>query len=252
MWSYLAFSVLRSDFSAHPARWQIHAMVALSFVYTFVCAFRSVLPRGDLPRLSLFGGWISSVPVGRSAATVAELCFVVQWAIALHYFGRLAKEPFSQKISYVLVPMIVVAECFSWYAVITKDSLENGIENSIWGLTFTLIIIALLRLRRRYSPYVRRAMDAVAVGMAAFDAFLIFVDVPMYIHRYLAENATDFYSFSQGLQHLFDPWLISADISYWQPEIPWMSFYFSLAVWSSLGLIVVAILKDRLPFHLEE
>jgi len=58
--------------------------IALSAVYVFGCAFRSVFPVYDIPRLGLFDTWLSSVAVGRSVATVAELCFVAQWAVVLH------------------------------------------------------------------------------------------------------------------------------------------------------------------------
>src|SRR5580658_7350840 len=49
--------------------------LALSAVYVFGCAFRSAVPVFDIRRLCLFNSWLSSVMVGRSVATVAELCF---------------------------------------------------------------------------------------------------------------------------------------------------------------------------------
>lgn len=55
----------------------------LSAGYVLGCAFRSVLPVFDVPRLCLVDSWLSSVVVGRSVATVAELCFVAQWALIL-------------------------------------------------------------------------------------------------------------------------------------------------------------------------
>src|SRR6266436_639066 len=57
--------------------------LALSAVYVLGCAFRSVLPVYDIPRLCLFDTWLSSVIVGRSVATLAELCFAGQWALIL-------------------------------------------------------------------------------------------------------------------------------------------------------------------------
>ena len=41
--------------------------------YVFGCAFRSFLPRADVQRICLFDTWLSSVFVGRTVATVAEL-----------------------------------------------------------------------------------------------------------------------------------------------------------------------------------
>src|SRR6186713_3195989 len=48
--------------------------------YVFGCAFRSFLPVFDVPRVTLVDSWLSSAMVGRSVATVAELCFAIQWA----------------------------------------------------------------------------------------------------------------------------------------------------------------------------
>jgi len=58
-------------------------MLPLCAAYVFGCAFRSFLPRADVQRICLFDTWLSSVVVGRSVATVAEVCFAVQWVIIL-------------------------------------------------------------------------------------------------------------------------------------------------------------------------
>jgi hypothetical protein len=57
----------------------IELMVLLCGAYVFGCAFRSFLPRADVQRICLFDTWLSSVIVGRSVATVAEVCFAAQW-----------------------------------------------------------------------------------------------------------------------------------------------------------------------------
>ena len=56
----------------------IGLMLLLSAAYVFGCAFRSFLPRADVQRICLFDHWLSSVVVGRSVATVAEVAFAVQ------------------------------------------------------------------------------------------------------------------------------------------------------------------------------
>src|SRR5215475_7592224 len=117
----------------------IQPMLLLCAAYVFGCAFRSFLPRADVQRICLFDMWLSSVFVGRSVATVAEICFVAQWAIILRLFAKFAKSDSVHNISNTVVPLIVLAECFSWYAVITTDYLGNIIENSIWAVTFLLI-----------------------------------------------------------------------------------------------------------------
>ena len=51
-------------------------MLLFCAAYVFGCAFRSFLPRADVQRICLFDTWWSSVLVGRSVATVAEIAFV--------------------------------------------------------------------------------------------------------------------------------------------------------------------------------
>src|ERR1700704_454223 len=125
---------------------RVEILVLLCAAYVFGCAFRSVLPRADVQRISLFDTWLSSVFVGRSVATVAEICFVLQWAIVLYQLAKLAKAETARNIATVIVPLILLAETFSWYAVITTNYLGNTLENSLWAVTFLLIAVALLRL----------------------------------------------------------------------------------------------------------
>jgi hypothetical protein len=39
------------------------------------------------------------------------------------------------------------------------------------------------------------------------------------------------------------------DIAEWREEIPWMSLYFSVAVWTSLALAGFGLSKQRLPHY---
>src|ERR1700689_497621 len=73
----------RSSRGDKPADTWIEPLLLLCAVYVLGCAFRSVLPRADVQRICLFDTWLSSVMVGRSVATVAELCFAAQWAMVL-------------------------------------------------------------------------------------------------------------------------------------------------------------------------
>ena len=70
-----------NPFGAANAIFAGEPLALLSAVYVFGCAFRSLLPRADVERICLFNTWLSSVLIGRSVATLAELCFAVQWVI---------------------------------------------------------------------------------------------------------------------------------------------------------------------------
>jgi hypothetical protein len=51
------------------------------------------------------------------------------------------------------------------------------------------------------------------------------------------------------LHDLASRWVVTHRIAQWQDEIPWMSLYFSVAVWTSLLLGGFALVRHRLPRH---
>jgi hypothetical protein len=230
------------------------SMLLLSAAYVFGCAFRSVLPRADVQRICLFDTWLSSVFVGRSVATVAEICFAAQWAIILAKLGGIAGADTTVNIAWVIVPLILIAECFSWYAVVTTNYLGNAIENSIWAVAFLLVGIGLGRLLGEFNGPVRLVLIVTLIGIAGYLAFLVTIDVPMYLSRWragLAEGST-LLGFLEGLRDVSTRWVVSHDYEHWKDEIAWMSLYFSAAVWSSLALCVIYSLDAHLPQYRAE
>jgi hypothetical protein len=228
---------------------RVELMVLLCAAYVFGCAFRSVLPRADIQRICLFDTWLSSVLVGRSVATIAEVCFAIQWAIVLRQLARLVKSDAVQNISNGIVPLILVAEACSWYAVITTSYLGNTIENSIWMVTFFLIAVALFRLLHEFRGVIQGAIGVAIMGIASYLTFLVMIDVPMYFDRWQADlvNGKELFGVIAGLQDVSTRWAATHDFAQWKDEIAWMSLYFSAAVWSSLALCGFDLVRHRLP-----
>jgi hypothetical protein len=215
-------------------------MLFLSAAYVFGCAFRSFLPRADVQRICLFDTWLSSVVIGRTVATVAEICFAAQWVIVLHRLGTMTGADTALNAAWVILPLIIIAECFSWYAVLTRNYLGNSIENSIWAASFFIIGIGLCRLLPELDGPARVLLAVAVIGIAAYLAFLMTIDVPMYLRRWRAESG-DRSKFMRPLAGLYDVsthWVVTHDLAEWKDEIPWMSLYFSVAVWASLALCV--------------
>jgi hypothetical protein len=227
----------------------VELMLGLSGAYVFGCAFRSILPRADVQRICLFDTWLSSVFVGRSVATVAEIAFAAQWAIILHQLGTVTGADTTVAAAWLIVPLIVIAECFSWHAVLTTKYLNNAIENSIWAVVFFIIGLGLCRLLPEFDGAVRAILIVTIVGIAFYLAFLMTVDVPMYLNRWRADVADGNALLHplEGLRDVRTRWIVTHDIAEWKEEIAWMSLYFSLAVWSSLALCVFYSLEDHLP-----
>jgi hypothetical protein len=242
---------IRSTTLVPERGFRVELMLLLCAAYVFGCAFRSVLPRADVQRICLFDTWLSSIAVGRSVATIAEVCFAVQWAIIMRHLATLTRSNMALRISNGIVPLILVAEVCSWYAVITTSYLGNTVENSIWALTFLLIAGALLRLMTEFHGAVRWAMGAAVAGIAGYLVFLVTIDVPMYFGRWQLDLASgkELLGIIAGLQDVSTRWIVTHDVARWQEEIAWMSLYFSAAVWSSLALCGLALFKDRLHHY---
>ena len=149
----------------------IELMLFLCAAYVFGCAFRSVLPRADVQRICLFDTWLSSVVIGRSVATVAEISFAAQWAIVLRQLGTMAGADTTIIVASVIVPLIVVAQCCSWYGVLTTNYLGNAIENSIWAIAFLTVGIALCRLLPEFEGLVRLGLIVAILGITGYLGF---------------------------------------------------------------------------------
>ena len=233
----------------------IQLMLLLCAAYVFGCAFRSFLPRADVQRICLFDTWLSSVVVGRSVATVAEVCFAAQWAIILHQLGTMTGSDTTLNAAWVIVPLILIAEGFSWYAVLTKHYLGNAIENSIWAVAFSAVGIGLCRLLPEFDGPVRIILAVTIIGIAAYLVFLMTVDVPMYLSRWradLADGGRPRLGPLEGLRDVSTRWIVTHDLAEWKDEIAWMSLYFSMAVWASLALCVCYALEGDLPRYRTE
>ncbi len=203
------------------------------------CAFRSFLPVIDIPRIALVDSRLSSVAVGRSVATMAELCFAAQWALLLHHIASLSGSPFGQTLSLAILPLIVSAEGCSWYAVLTTGQRAHAVENTLWGLSAALVVAAMLVIGPQRLAALNVPVIAWCLGGGAYVAFIFVYDVPMYWSRWLADQA-------QGHHYLSiaDGWIDvrrRSRVSYrwedWKNEVPWMSLYFTFGVWSSISLV---------------
>ena len=241
LWSLSAVAVTREHALFHvETDAACYMQLLLSAVYVAGCAFRSVLPVIDIPRLVLIDSRLSSVLVGRSVATVAELCFAAQWALILHRAALLGGSPFVQEVSFAVVPLILLAEGCSWYAVLTTEQRAHAAENSLWGLSAALAVAGMLvigphRLAALYPPMI-------AVG-AAYVAFIFVYDVPMYWSRWLVDQANGrrYLSIVDGMVDVRRRRRVSYRWEDWRNEVPWMSLYFIVGVWSSIWLVYASL-----------
>jgi hypothetical protein len=211
----------------------------LSAGYVLGCAYRSALPVFDVQRICLVDSWLSSVIVGRSVATVAELCFVTQWALLMREVSLVTQSRLGQLASLAVLPLIAVAETCSWYSVLTTSNIGHVIEESLWGVSAALLVASLLTLWPRSRPRLRLLVLAMSLTGIAYVAFMFLVDVPMYWARWVADEASGrhYLSLTQGVLDTSGRWIVSQQWHIWKSEVVWMSLYFSIAVWLSIAFI---------------
>jgi hypothetical protein len=219
----------------------------LSAVYVFGCAFRSVMPVYDVPRVCLFDTWMGSVMVGRTVATLAELCFAAQWALLLREFSHASDFSFGKTAALTLVPLIIVAETCSWYSVLTTSNLGHVAEESLWGFCATLLVASFAAMLPRADISMRPILLAGCIAGSIYAAFMFLVDVPMYWSRWVSDQDAGrlYLSVSQGFRDVSERWIVSHRWEIWRSELVWMSLYFSVGVWVSISLVRTPILQLR-------
>jgi hypothetical protein len=250
-WSRSVGNLAHFELEGRPApspfiRWQF----LLCTAFVLGCAFRSVFPRGDVQRIGMFDTWLSSVFAGRCVATVAEICFAAQWALWLRQHGLVAGSRLVLAASWLVVPLILVAEWCSWYAVLTTAYIGNMVEESIWTIAAALVVISTVVLWRRCGAAGRATFAAVIMAGLAYVVFMCVVDVPMYAARWNLDemNGRSYLTLEQGLWDTFWHWKVTRSWGEWCAEMPWMSLYFSVGVWSSIFLVHASRLAST-PFR---
>ncbi|MFO1273888.1 MAG: hypothetical protein U1F50_19815 [Rubrivivax sp.] len=219
----------------------------LSAVYVAGCAWRSALPVFDVPRLVLVDSWWSSVVVGRTVATLAELAFAAQWALLLQAASQATGSRGGRVLSRLLLPMIAVAELFSWYSVLTTANIGHVVEETLWGCGALVLVAGLGFMWRGLGRVQRRLALVLAAGGLVYAAYMFGVDVPMYWARWHADEAQGrvYLHLAQGLSDAGSRWVVSHRWSDWQSEVVWMTLYFSVAVWVSIGLAHAPVHRER-------
>lgn len=231
-------------------------LLLLSAGYVAGCAWRSWWPVFDIPRVVMSDTFLSSVLVGRSVATVAELCFAAQCALLLHAAsggagGPVAGPPGStvpparlaRRAAWLLVPMALVAETFSWYSVLSTSNLGHVFEEVLWGLGAAVWTAAMLSLWPHSAAPQRRVLGLCAAIGSAYVTYMFTVDVPTYWARWLADEAVQrpYLELAHGLADAAGRWTVSTSWHHWRGEVVWMTLYFSVAVWLSIALVHVPL-----------
>lgn len=245
-YTYKIYQQRQADYSP-TVGWVRKMHLVLATIYVFGCGFRSFLPRGDVRRIVLVDHWISAIAIGRSVATIAELSFAAQWALMLYEIGKSTGNKTIMMGSKAIVPMLVMAECFSWYACTTGNFFGTIIEESLWGLAASVLVAGFWMARPYYADAQRKFINMVMLFGGGYILYMATVDVPSYVRKFMADQAAGkhYATMKQGLVEVATEWRLTHAYADWQYEFVWMTLYFSLAVWASM-LIVNGPRMDKL------
>jgi hypothetical protein len=215
--------------------------LALSGVYVLVCAYRSVLPRVDLERLVVIDTRLSSIFLGRVAATVAEICFAIQLGLLVHQLGMHAGLPWVQPAAWAVPVFMVVAQGFCWHSVLTLNHITQAVESMLWAAGFSWMAALLAIVALDSSGWVSTLALVGVAGSVAFVAYVLCVDAPMYWRRYRHGRTQGqvYMRLDQGARDALHRRVPSGNWAAWKADALWLTPYFSLGVWASIAMVCV-------------
>jgi hypothetical protein len=213
----------------------------LSGFFVAACAFRSILPRVDLERMCLWDSPLSSVFVGRTVATIAELCFAWQCALLLFKLSALTGSSVIGTIGFTVLPIIVVAELACWFAVVTLNHIGHAVEELLWSIMVSLMAAALLIYWQQTGGALPLWVAIGLIASAGTTALIVLVDIPLYITRWRIGKRAGlrYLRIVEGFKDAVVRRRVTQAREDWRNEVLWMSLYFSAGVWVSLGIVLV-------------
>jgi len=218
---------------AWPIKQSAGIHLACATIYTIVCAFRSFCPRVDLERTVLIDHPLSSIALGRTSATIAEMAFTVQMSLFAVSLGT-----GLEALAWSLVPLIALAQTACWTAVVTLDHRWHAMEELLWGAA--MVILAVIFARALPGEGIYRwllPLGLVGCGLGAF--VMLILDVPMYFKRHAAEKekGTRFLPIGEGIRDAISRREPTGAWETWKHEVAWMTPYFSACVWLSIAAV---------------
>jgi len=213
----------------------------LSGIYVLVCAFRSFYPRIDLERYCLFDTAISSVVFGRTCATIAEICFSIQCSLLIFDLGLLLDSSTIIYISYSIIPIIVLAQVFCWYATLTLNHFWHGMEELAWVVMVFLAAGCFLAGFMALEGFYKVLMSVGILSCLGSGYIMLFMDIPMYFSRkkYESNLNTKYLTVAEGINDALHRRVQTSDWSVWKKEAVWITTYFTFGVWLSISMVFV-------------
>src|SRR5262249_40294738 len=145
---------------------------------------RSLFPRVDLERVCLWDTWLSAILIGRTVATIAELCFAIQCGLFVQRGSEFAGMPLLPGAAHALRPLAILDEVVCWYSVLSLNHIGHAIEESLWALMMMILSAGFAAAALTAAGSLRLMLIAAFLVYGVGAALTIAVDVRMYIQRW--------------------------------------------------------------------
>ena len=237
-----------------------------ALIFSIVCGIRAIWPTKYVEKTCFLKTKIYTPFIIRILATVAEIAYILLFVVVFLHIIKTIHKFTTHKLDhlkpyiYAVIPLILLAEVFSWLGSVTEYQFWNISEEVMWFIS-SIILIALSiyilsKIKTSSEPKVKSIyyLLSVTVPVATlFATFLALVDIPMYIRRFNKNNITeikDIKSFFRDFENKhkinFDKRLdemkkcqqVDNSLDTWKEEIPWLTGYFTIGVWSSFALAI--------------
>ena len=217
--------------------------LALSGVYVFVCAYRSIFPRIDLERLVVIDSTLSNIFLGRTAATIAEICFGLQLGLLVHQLGAYAGLPVVQYAAWAIPIFMTVAQAFCWHSILTLNHITQAIESFLWAAGFSWMAALLTIIALDTNGVVHFLAISGVLASLAFVAYAVAIDIPLYIRRFHSGRALgqNYLSITYGAKDAWNRREMSHSWDRWKDDALWLTPYFSVGAWISMALIFLPL-----------
>ena len=130
------------------------------------------------------------------------------------------------------------SELVCWYAVLSLNHIGHAIEESLWAVLMLMLSAASGTAAFAAHGPLRLMLIAGFVVYGVGGALTMGYDVRMYVRRWTMGAGVRL-SVATGLRdsrmrrHPTVAWEV------WREEVPWMTLYFSIGVWTSLAMVLL-------------
>ena len=237
-----------------------------ALIFSIVCGIRAIWPTKYVEKTCFLKTKIYTPFIIRILATVAEIAYILLFVVVFLHIIKTIHKFTTHKLDhlkpyiYAVIPLILLAEGFSWLGSVTEYQFWNISEEVMWFIS-SIILIALSlyilsKIKTSSEPKVKSIyyLLSVTVPIATlFAAFLALVDIPMYIRRFNRNNITEIkdiksffrdfenkhkINFNKRLDEMKKCQQVDNSLETWKEEIPWLTGYFTIGVWSSFALAI--------------